>query len=913
MACKQQNRQQARRITSGALLGGLAAAAMGAALAADDIPVGLLPPGVEPVAYRLELKVIPEDAGFSGVTEIDIRIAEPTRLIYLHGNGLRVSQASLRTATGVERPAYYEQLDASGVASLSFDTLIPAGKATLRLAYSADYGRAGEGLYKSVVADEAYVFTQFQPIDARRVFPGFDEPGFKTPFDIAVTTSAANAVISSTGVRAEHPGGDGLKRVEFETTLPLPTYLLALVAGPLDVVEAPPLPPGLVRRQPIPLRGVTTRGKGERIEYALANTAGMVSYLEYYFNVPFPYPKLDLIASPDFGGGMENAGAIIYGDPRILMDENAPFEQLRGFGGIHGHELAHQWFGNLVTPKWWDDIWLNEAFATWMGFKAGHAWEPGLGFDVVPALQTAAAMDLDSRISARQIRNPVERNADISGAFDGITYLKGGAVLSMFESWLGEDAFRAGIRTHMQRFAHDVADVEDFMASLAEGSGRPDVVPAFRSFIDQPGLPLVEARLSCSAEDIAVELRQSRYLPVGSRGNPARTWLLPICMKFGDGEQLTTQCTLLSDGEARLPLEAAACPSFVMPNANGAGYYRFALDDAGWQNLVAQLEKLNEVEALAVADSLSAAYQADRLSTAAYLAAIRTLAGSPYPTVALAPARDLVRLRDHIVEPAAREGVKALMRELYQPRLAALEEQPAGAGTAVPGTEVERALFRTSLVRLLALEAGDRELAVRLAADARRYLRMDEEEGGLDPSAIDAALLEIGLAAGVRELGRPFADTLIERLFASTDVQFRAQASNALASTDDAAVGDQVRGLLLDPRIRGREPTTIGFGLAARPSQRRATFDWFKTNHEDFIERSSTSFGHRWLPRFGAGFCSRSERDEVEQFFTPMLTELGGADRTLAELLENMELCVALAEARQLEATAQFTGMIVPR
>ncbi|MDH5255234.1 MAG: M1 family metallopeptidase, partial [Gammaproteobacteria bacterium] len=425
-----------------------------AAAAGDDAtgaPAGRLGTQVRPLAYRLELRILPDEAEFSGTAAIDVEIAAPTRVIHLHGNGLKVRTAAWGNGAGAGKAGRYTQVDPSGVVQLDFDEPVPPGKGTLRIEYTGGYGRGGEGLYKSVIAGEAYTFTQFQPIDARRMFPGFDEPGFKTPFDIAVTTRAANVVVGNTPVRGERPAGDGLKRVELATTLPLPTYLIALAVGPLDVVEGAPVPPNGARRTPLPLRGVATRGKGPRLRYALENTSAMVLYLEDYFGAPFPYPKLDLIASPDFGGGMENAGAIIYGDPRLLLADDASVSDRRGFGGIHAHELAHQWFGDLVTPKWWDDIWLNESFANWMGFKAGNAWQPALRLDVVPALQTPAAMELDSRIAARQIRQPVDRNADIGSAFDAITYLKGGAVLGMFESWLGEDGFRAGIRTHMQR------------------------------------------------------------------------------------------------------------------------------------------------------------------------------------------------------------------------------------------------------------------------------------------------------------------------------------------------------------------------------------------------------------------------------------------------------------------------------
>ena len=870
--------------------------------AADEAPPpGRLGGAVRPLAYQLELTILPDQAEFTGRTAIDIDVAAPTRVLYLHGNGLTVRAATAVPASGGNLAGTWTQADPTGVARLEFPAPLPAGRATLRFDYTAPFGKAGSGLYKSVIGGEAYTFTQFQPIDARRMFPGFDEPDFKTPFDVAVTTRTTNSVVGNTPVIAEQPAGEGLKRVQLATTLPLPTYLIALAVGPLDIVDGTPVPPNGARKTPLPLRGVATRGKGPRFRYALENTHAMVLYLEDYFGVPFPYPKLDLIASPDFGGGMENAGAIIYGDPRILLADDASVADRRGFGGIHAHELAHQWFGDLVTPKWWDDIWLNESFANWMGFKAAQAGQPALRFSVIPALQTPPAMELDSRIAARRIRNPVDRNADIGSAFDAITYLKGGAVLGMFETWLGEAGFRDGIRVHMERFPHATADVEDFMASLAKGSGRADVVPAFRSFIDQPGVPLVTAKLACGGGAATLKVTQSRYLPVGSKGDPKQAWQLPLCVRHGSGDTSGKDCALVTTREASIPLSTTSCPAWVMPNADGAGYYRFALDPAGWQGLEQDFDRLNELEALATADSLSAAYQADRLGTPEFLAVLRTLAASRFPQVAMAPARELVKLRDYVAPAGEREKLNALMRELYQPRLAAFGPDPLKAPpAAVPETaaSVDNALFRVNLIRALALEAEDLPLRRALAEAAKRYIRVGTADATPDDAAVEPALREIALRAGVQELGAPFADVLAKRMLASNDIQFRTLASTALGSTDDPVVANQVRGLLLNPELRAREPTTIAFGLAARPSQRRATFDWFKANHEAFIARTST-FGYRWLPRFGASFCSPADRDELEAFFTPLLPRLDGADRTLKETLEGIELCGALAERKR--------------
>lgn len=878
-------------------------------LAADPpppVPTGRLGDAVVPTAYHLDLTLLPDQPTFSGRAAIEVRVAAPTRVIYLHGNGLAVDSATLTPAGGRPLAAGYKQVDPLGVARLDFAAPVPAGPATLEFTWTAPFSARAEGPYHSTVGGASYMFTQFEDIDARRMFPGFDEPVFKTPFDITVTTRAQNVVVGNAPVLGEEPAGEGLKRVVLARTAPLPTYLVEVAVGPFDVVAAAPLPPNAVRQWPLPLRGIATRGKSERMRYALDNTSTILGYLEAYFDREYPYAKLDLIASPEFGtNAMENAGAIVYGEQRILLDATSSLDQQRTFGVIHAHEISHHWFGDLVTPKWWDDTWLNESFANWMGNKAANAWRPELQLEVTPLQEALAAMQLDSRVAARRIRQPVATSMEIGNSFDAITYLKGGGVLGMFEGYLGEEAFRAGIRLHMRRFAYGVADVEDFMASLAQGSGRPDVVPAFRSFIDQPGVPLVSVKPACDRKGARLDLAQERYLPLGSRGDRRQSWQIPMCLRYGSGkpgEPLARQCLLLKEAGTSLALTGGGCPTVVMPNAGGAGYYRFSLDEAGWRALLAGFPALSPQEGLALADSLSAAFQAGRLPAAELLAAWRVIGAAPQATLALWPRADFIRLRDALAPASGRDRVTALMRSIYRPRLDALGAgaldfsartgpQPATAAA------VNAELLRVGLVRLLALEADDADIRARLAAQARRYLRADEAEG-LDRGALQPALVEAGLRAGVQDYGAPFVDLLLARMLASGDAQFRAEAAAALANTDDPALGARVRELLLDPRLRAREPTTLLFALANRASQRRATFEWFKANRPAFTATFGP-FGLRSLPRLAEGFCSKPEAAEVEGYFRPLVATWPGAGRTLAETVEGIELCAALREARQ--------------
>ena len=358
--------------------GDLAAAPPAREITADEPPTGQLPAAARPNHYRLHLSIDPRRDYFSGRAEIDVTLDQSADTLWLHGKALQVDEASARLADDSEVALDWQQASPVGVARLTAAQPLPAGPLTLVFDYRAPFNTSLEGLHRIRHGDADYAFTQFEATSARMAFPAFDQPGFKTPFDVTLTVPEDVTAITNTPQVARRDDGEGSVTLEFATSKPLPTYLVAFAVGPFDVVEAPPIPPSGLRETPLPLRGITTRGKGDRIRYALEHTADIVLAMESYFDTPYPYAKLDLIAIPDFGSGaMENAGAITYREQLLLLDENATVGDKRNFLNTHAHELSHQWFGNLVTPQWWDDLWLKEAFATWHSYKTIDALNPG--------------------------------------------------------------------------------------------------------------------------------------------------------------------------------------------------------------------------------------------------------------------------------------------------------------------------------------------------------------------------------------------------------------------------------------------------------------------------------------------------------------------------------------------------------
>ena len=853
---------------------------------AVEPPVGELNEDVAPVHYRLELRIDPREQRFSGRTGIDITIDSPTDAIWLHGNGLDVTEVGLTDSNGNTVGASYSQELDSGVALVTLAEPV-VGSATLDFTYSAPFNTGANALFRIERGDDRYAATQFEATAAREVFPGFDDPGFKVTFDLTLVTRSEDVAITTTPESSAEDAGDGFTRRVFETTRPMPTYLLAFAVGPYDVVDYGMIPANNIRDREVRLRALTAKGLAPRVEYALENTDGILTELEEYFGTPYPYRKLDIIAVPEsFGGAMENIGAITYDEWLLLMDEDSPVDQRRAYTSVHAHELAHQWFGNLVTPAWWNDIWLNESFATWMAAKAAHGYWPEGEFDRNILKGALGAMDNDSLASARQIREPVIRNEAIDDAFDGITYRKGGGVLQMLERYIGAESFRAGIRLHLDRHADGVATAEDFIESIAEGSDRTEIEQAFKTYIEQPGVPLLGVALDCNnPASPALDVTQSRYAPLGSQidANASR-WHIPMCVSYVTGGARKSQCSLLSERRQTIRLEAESCPTAVHPNADGAGYYRFSLDDSGWRQLIDSASSMPAAEALVFADSLDAAFRKELLDSDTYVAGLAALVSHQTWDVADAATTYLEELTN-VLDPDDLSTAEAAFRRMVGPRFAALAE-PTDAGSA---------LLRQRMLRFMIVMAKDEDMRAPLAEQAAARIGLD---GQPDPDAAPASELETILSVGVQDIGEPFFDRLLEQAIASEDPQFRQSATGALARVEDPELVAKLQDVLMARSFKGTEALSIVFRQMARTATTEVTYTWIIENQAEVFEMIPASFRARVVPRLGGSFCSFERADEWEAFVQSHAETIPGYERTLAQSLESVRLCAGLKEAK---------------
>jgi aminopeptidase N len=864
----------------------------------EPVPRVRLPADLRPTYYDLALEVVPERESFSGTALIAVELDRPHRALALHGLGLKVGLLEVRDEIGRRVEATLQEPESDGFLELDLARPLGPGPATLRFEYEAPFNLQLEGLYRVETGGRAYAFTQFQSISARLAFPCFDEPAFKTPFDVALTVRADHVAVANTLAVSEELLPDGLKRVRFARTERLPTYVLAWAVGPLDVVEAPQIRPEATRTRPLPLRGVAPRGRGPELQYALEHAPAQVLALERYLGLGYPFDKLDLIAVPDFAAGaMENPGAITFRDSLLLLHgEGAPEDQKRAFADVLAHELAHMWFGDLVTMPWWDDTWLNEAFASWMGNRVLQELYPQYHAGVWMLEVVQGAMQLDGLGSARQIRQPVESVHDIENAFDPITYDKGMALLAMFERWLGAETFQRGIRLYLERHRFATAVAEDWTAALSEAAAR-DAAEPFESFLHQPGVPLVEAEVRRRDGGAVLSLRQSRFLPIGSQAAREQTWHLPICVRYSDGASEKAASVLLGGPDGELALEGD--PAWVLPNADGAGYYRWSLaaDDLrqlerrGWGNLTAR-------ERLSFADSVSAAFETAKLPAAEIFEALWPLAEDETRAVAVSPMR-LVRFAwNYLLDEELRPAVEAFGRALYRPLLARLGWETG------PEESAEPRLLRQEVLEFLAFVGHDREVRAEAEQRGRAYLGLGGD-GRLHPEAMEAGLVTVCVSVAVQAGGAPVFDEALRHLIPSEAGILRSKLLWALGSTPEPMLAARARELTLDGRLRVNEALMPLERQRENEATREAAWEWLKANFDAVVARIGRLRAGT-TPELASRFCTRAQARDVETFFAPRINQLTGGPRNLALVLERIELTAARIEAQAESARSFF-------
>jgi alanyl aminopeptidase len=717
---------------------------------------------------------------------------------------------------------------------------------------------------------ESYLFTQFEATDARGAFPCWDEPSFKIPWTMTLEVPEEHVAICNTPAEETVPIEGGWKRIRYARTPPMPSYLLAIATGPLELVP--------IEGMSIPGNVVVPRGKSHLAIEAVRVTPPLLKALERYFDRPYPFEKLDLIAVPEFWpGAMENPGAVTFRDTILLVDSgNVTVAQLRTLAAVTAHELAHMWFGDLVTMKWWDDLWLNESFATWLGNKITDQVFPEYGLAVSSVEGTQGAMRLDTQVSARAVRAPVKALDNMLQSADALAYQKGSAVLGMFEAFVGEELFRDGVRHYVNSHEWDNAEADDLWSALSEAT-ELEIGPAMATYLDQPGVPSVRATI---LGDGKLELQQERFLNFGATVEEEQSWAIPMIVRWSDGEQVRTQKVLLDQPRQVIDLPGGAHPQWLHPNAGEMGYYRWEVSPEMLLDLVRRSDELLDArERVALVGQLSAQLDAGRIGGGDYLAACERLLQDPRPEVVDSALSSLTKVRMAFVTAEEQPAFSGWVRQALRPAierygLVAREDEPEAVS-----------LLRPALISWLGKWGRDEDVRTFARETTTRFLE--------DPDSVDPSITGSCLAVAAVDGDWKLYNTYKKRYEAAEVPRERTLFLNALGNFGDPTMQEAALYYALEGPVRPTEmfgiPMNVGMNSLDDPDR---IWNWFTKNYDALMAKLPEMFG-AYMPYF-AGGCDEQRLIAAREFFDQPEHKVVGQDKTMKQVAEGVMDCVQL-------------------
>ena len=547
-------------------------------------PAFTLPDDVVPRKYTVDLTIDPSRATFDGEVRIDVELKKPVTVIWLNAKDISPSE----TTVGGKSVA----AEAAAGEFIGIDLGSPAGpgRTTISIRYQGKLDdKSVVGPYRKQVGDDWYVFTTFTPIDARRAFPCFDEPRFKTPWDLTIHVKQTDKAFANGKEIREVLESGGMKAVHFAETKPLPTEVVAFAVGPFDVFE------GANAGHGTPIRVITPKSLGPEGKTAAQATVDVLPKLEAYTGIPYPFGKLDHVALPEGAfGAVENPGLITYRQRGLLTapGEDTP-DKIRAIRSVESHEIGHQWFGDMVTQATWDDVWLSEGFATWFSAKIMDEFQPPARKHLSAVAARDRIMTTDDSARTRPVRVPMTSREDTKGVYSQIVYQKGGAILLMLDGWLGETNVQAGLRAYLKKYTFGNATTADLEAEL-RSAATADPAPVMDSFLNQTGIPVVRGQVRCDQPTPRIEIEQT---------NTAHRWTVPVCWRAGS----SSSCTVLDTPRREADLaKGTSCPAWIYLNAGATGYYRTEWTAAQLSMLDGALPQLSPAERLMLVYDLRA-------------------------------------------------------------------------------------------------------------------------------------------------------------------------------------------------------------------------------------------------------------------------------------------------------------------
>jgi cytosol alanyl aminopeptidase len=842
---------------------------------------GRLPPLARPERYGLSFRLDPAQAGFTGTARILTTVPAPTRYVVLHGRNLFVTRA-VATAHGEELAATVTARPANGGREneelvLAFARELPAGKVTLTLDYRGLFDDSLQGVYHVSEGKVWYAFTQFEPNDARRAFPCFDEPGYKVNFDIAVTVPKGMIAVANTPESTRRDAGDQTT-FEFATTPPLPTYLVAFAVGDFDVRQG--------ATSPVPIRLIATKGKAAMGDLALEATSALARELAGYFGIAYPYPKIDIVAVPNFSAGaMENAGLITFRDTYLLLDRAHPSARAKRQQILYiEHELAHQWFGDLVTMAWWNDLWLNEGFATWTESKIADRYQPSMEARLERLAGLHGVMDTDSLESARAVRQPVKSSSEADEAFDSLTYDKGARVLAMLEHSIGEAVFQKGVHAYLTKNAWKNATADDLLQALNEASGE-DVRSLASSYLDRPGVPNVTVSLSCSDGKEKVALAQSPWRFLGEAapsGAPPLFWV-PVGVTSGTGERAAK---LLAGAKDEMVL--SRCAPWVFPNTDLAGYYRFSLDSKAWVEMAKAEERLDTADRIGFLGNMWAQARAGELDPEVVL---RTL-----PMVDAEKNRFVIDQEIDILQSIEQSLVTPESLAAFR-RYASLRLLPHSRLASPGRRDDSTSLLERDLLPALGDIAEDDATFKEAERVSQAWLK--------DPGSVDSDLAATDLVLASRRAGPERIDALVAAIQKAKTPGDAEAALLALGAFTDPSTLQKALDVALTDDVKSQDVFKVIRATTRFRATRKVGLEWLIA-HWEAVKKKVPVYLWGQVFSFPASDCAADERTAAAAFFRAHVKEVEGGERPLEEALEAAASCEAFRDKYAASVTRFF-------
>ncbi len=773
-----------------------------------------LPDTVVPKRYTLEIVPDLDSGTFAGRATIEIEVREPLDQFSLNAVNLTFRAVSLNGAVGLREPSEVGWRPEDEQVDLKWPSVVESGPYTLEIAYDGILGADLRGFYRTTVTGDdgqpvVLASTQCEATDARRVFPGWDEPAFKATFAITLVVDPRLTALSNGPEISTSMDSDGRRRVVFQETMPMSTYLVALAVGPFVLTKP-------VMMGDIPIRIAARPGFESMTQLAETAARDTLSFFQDYFGIPYPAAKLDHIAIPEFAAGaMENLGLVTYREEALLADpvHSSPMEQME-IVSVIAHETAHMWFGDLVPMRWWNGIWLNEAFATFMQQLATDALHPEWDIWTIFGHGRSQAMNVDGLESTRPIEYPVGPPVESWGMFDALTYQKGGAILRMLEQYLSPEVFRQGISAYLLKHRYGNTETGDLWDALEEASGQP-VRSIMDSWVFQAGYPLVRAEWDSASHRLTLTQQMFRY-----QGGGDSLWKVPVVLTLYRAHGPEPRSVLLDSTSATVELPSDTVS--VLINHGGWGFYRTAYDGALWESLMGQWDTMTDLERLSLVDDVWAGVLANLVPLSQAVSLWRRMTAERGADVWSSVERQLGSL-ENLSDDVGRAALASFVRNITSPVLADLGWEPAS------GEDVGRGRLRATVVRLLGT-IGEDESVRQSARD--RFMAHVRKESLISPDLLTAVVDVVAAAGGLDQW-----DMVRTQYQSAATPQDITRYLYALADFQEPELVQKTLALYNSPDVRVQDGAFAIGRLLANRRARWVTWDYIQSNWENLTAK----------------------------------------------------------------------------